>query len=672
MSGLKQLLDDTFARSKKNADRAILDLMTMARDLDMKETASGLEEAAKQLASETFQIIVVGRFKNGKSTLLNALLGKTTRPVEELASGQGPMPVNDLPCTATLTSIKYAEEPTVLAWGFDRTFEHWSIGRYLRESVIRANEQETREFFRNIRQFDMGFPAELCQSGVTMLDSPGTSDTPERTEVTRQAIAKCDAALVVYRSDALAGEDERRFVDATLRSTSTRIFTVVNLQNGRNPDDERFRRFVWDRLVTELHQGPSYAKQDFSAQNIYFVDAKRAEQGKLLGDAKEIEGSGLGTLERKLGEFLLNERHRVHFEKSLNAAENSALAIEQQIRQRRAALRLDTDELNKALEAIQPQLAQIHERRRELPLIFKRYRALGQQEIRTGFERVIIRLHQDLPDKLAAHKLSSEGLLAALREKKMMEEAYSFCEKEIGSTVAAWCNGASTESGDNARKILEPILEALLQEVGEEVAEIEREFEQIQYQVSGFKLEPGEQQLLSRKEQIWSTVVGILVLRNVAAVAGISTGFRGLAFNVAGQVAALIAFWSFPALVPVGMILFGTVGGTVGGSLGLVGRVKEKVLEYVLPNLKEVEKTMGARLEEETAQHFDNLAAHITEAVTAVIEEREKNLKSIAENNQRNQAEKNALLSAMDQSLRRIAALRQQLTVLKVDGQQSA
>ena len=184
---LKQLLDQVFGQSKTQARKTILDLASLASSLDMKETTARLEQTAERLASDTFQIIVAGRFKNGKSTLLNALLGRTTRPVPELGVGQGPMPSGELPCTATLTSIHYAERPWVRAWGFDGSSEEWSIEKYRREGTVRENESDTRDFFRKIREFEMGFPAELCQSGVTVIDSPGTDDIPERTEVTRQA-----------------------------------------------------------------------------------------------------------------------------------------------------------------------------------------------------------------------------------------------------------------------------------------------------------------------------------------------------------------------------------------------------------------------------------------------------------------------------------------------------
>jgi Dynamin family len=666
---LKQLLDQMQAHSKARANKAIGDLASLAAGLDMKETMARLELTAERLASDTFHIIVTGRFKNGKSTLLNALLGPATCQVAELGVGRGPMPVGELPCTATLTSIRYAQRPSVRAWNFDGTSEEWSLEKYQREGTVRQSESETRDFFRSIREFEMAFPAELCQSGVTLIDSPGTDDIPERTEVTRQAIGRCDAAIVVYRSDILAGEDERKFVGETLVGSGTRLFTVVNMQDGRAAD-ERYKGFVRQRLM-ELCEVDAQG----GLRDVFFVDAKEAEQGKLLADPRKIERSGLATFERKLGEFLVNERHGVHIDRFLKTADHLATTIEQQIRQRMAALQADSEQLRSALDAIQPQLTEIHRRHERLPEIFHTYRERAVREIRTAFAVVALQLRQSLPDKLMAEKLPSDKLMAAIHQKALMQEAYAFCERQISDQVRAWCNGTGTE-GDSAQKVLQPCLEALLREVQQEVTAIERQFDEAQYQVTGWKLEqPGEQRLVGQNEQIWSTLVGILLLRDFTMVTGMSTGFRGLAFNLGAQIVAYAGLVTVGApflLLAAGMIGGGMLASVAGGSIGLTPRIKAKVLEDVLARLDQVCDKLCTQIEEETGAHFERLSSRISTEVLAAIEDKEANLRAIADNDRRTHAEKTQMLSALEQSLRRVGALQQELATLSVNLQQSA
>ena len=128
------------------ADSSIGGLAEVAAGLDMRETAARLTETAQQLRSDTFNLMVMGRFKNGKSTLLNALLGGTTTPVD-LGGQLGPMVVGDLPTTATLTGVVYADEPYIRVWSFDGTSQDWSLDRGT-VIVLRDDERIRLEFVR--------------------------------------------------------------------------------------------------------------------------------------------------------------------------------------------------------------------------------------------------------------------------------------------------------------------------------------------------------------------------------------------------------------------------------------------------------------------------------------------------------------------------------------------
>ena len=136
---------EAFNEIKGRAGQAILSLAATAGRLGMKSDAADLPKVKEELDSDKFKIILVGRFRNGKSTLMNALLGRVTHPVHELTAGKGPMPVGDLPTTATLTCVSYSAKPFVRVFRFDgkkaRT-GRWE--RYLRDAVIRESLRRTR------------------------------------------------------------------------------------------------------------------------------------------------------------------------------------------------------------------------------------------------------------------------------------------------------------------------------------------------------------------------------------------------------------------------------------------------------------------------------------------------------------------------------------------------
>ena len=330
-SSLADMMMRGVEKAEAEADGSIRGLAEVAASLDMLETEARLSDTARQLRSDTFNLMVMGRFKNGKSTLLNALLGGTTAPVD-LGGQLGPMVVDDLPATATLTGVVYAEKPYIKVWDFDGTCEEWPLDRYLRDSTLDVDQLENVRRFQHVREFEMGFPARLCQAGVTIYDSPGLDEHDDRTKVTQDAVRRCDAVVLVYRSDVLMGQNEL-MNSADLVKEGTRIFTVVNLMNARSADD-RLKGFVWNRYVRDHQGGPGWSGQDTSSRGIYFVDAERARRARYEGDEELAVACGLADLERRLADFLLRDRHHVHLKRYATQATLLTESIGQHIEQR--------------------------------------------------------------------------------------------------------------------------------------------------------------------------------------------------------------------------------------------------------------------------------------------------------------------------------------------------
>jgi predicted GTPase len=68
-------------------------------ELGLADEAGKLRVRASQIREDRFKVVVVGEFKRGKSTLLNALLGN-----DLLAQRHAP-------CTPMITVIQYDEKP---------------------------------------------------------------------------------------------------------------------------------------------------------------------------------------------------------------------------------------------------------------------------------------------------------------------------------------------------------------------------------------------------------------------------------------------------------------------------------------------------------------------------------------------------------------------------------
>ncbi len=666
---LKTIIAELRERIAEDTGSSIQELTTIAATLEMANTTKDLNDIKEQLASDTFKLMVVGRFKNGKSTLVNALLGKLTDPVPDLQPNQGPMPVDDLPCTAIITSVVYAKQPYVRVWGSDGRWQEWSFARYLRDAVAQDNQEATESKLKGIRYFEVGFPAELCAAGVTMMDSPGVDDVPERDEITRQAIRNCDSALVVYRSDAFGGMNEMKFVSEDVLGESTRIFTVISMR-GREAD-ERFRGFVWNKLIHEGQDGPAYAGQgfterDFTERDIFFVDALKAFHAKVNGDTEALTASGLPILEQRLGKFLAEESQNVHLRKFLHKAVLNAGAIESQIGLRKAGLQADSAKLQEAYETIQPKIQAVRRRGNRLPKLFERYNIAAQNALKASFSIMIEQLRKDLPVELAPRPLSVIGLNATFKQKQLCAEATAMCEEIVKTRLQMWSsippgkpdpprqNSADASSEEEtprmigAQETLAPIMARLTAEIDKEVTEMDRDMRAAQVELTGWDVTlSAPTSVVGTQERIWAGIASFMI----GDITGGFGGWRSMAGALTGHLCAGLLLASFGLMGSViflpAVIIVGMMTGLVWGAEGIDKRAKAKVVEEVDKSLEQMPDHIASVLEAEMNKVFASLQEQTVAVVHASLDEEEANFRKIMEMNKQDQGQKQEMLTQL-------------------------
>ena len=76
----------------------IAELGNICNDLEMAEQEKSLEQVRDRLQNHIFSVGIMGEFKRGKSTVINALL---EQPI---------VPADILPCSATLNYVRWSPE----------------------------------------------------------------------------------------------------------------------------------------------------------------------------------------------------------------------------------------------------------------------------------------------------------------------------------------------------------------------------------------------------------------------------------------------------------------------------------------------------------------------------------------------------------------------------------
>jgi uncharacterized tellurite resistance protein B-like protein len=172
------------------------------RDFLSQTLAEEIGKVSQKLQSQRFRVAVVGEFSQGKSTLLNALLGKEIQPVRAI------------PCSGTVTVLKYGAQKRVICRYKDKRQEEISFEQYQVKAAISeeaALGSLSDELVQSeIEEIIFEHPnLDLCRSGVEIVDSPGLNEHPERTALTQQLLKGTDAVIFLANASRPLTQGER-------------------------------------------------------------------------------------------------------------------------------------------------------------------------------------------------------------------------------------------------------------------------------------------------------------------------------------------------------------------------------------------------------------------------------------------------------------------------------
>ena len=178
---------------------------SLANDLKLANLQPQIAACRRQCnGSPGIDVAVFGRFKAGKSSFLNSLIGRAV------------LPIGVVPLTAVITRLRYgpseAAEVRLLS-GATKSIALEEIGRYVCEDTNPDNELE-------VASVEVELPALKGMEPLQFVDTPGLGSAfVHNTEVALQWLPNAGAALVAVNCDAPLSERDLALLDELHRHT---------------------------------------------------------------------------------------------------------------------------------------------------------------------------------------------------------------------------------------------------------------------------------------------------------------------------------------------------------------------------------------------------------------------------------------------------------------------
>jgi predicted GTPase len=273
----------TFADLKSGLRAALDQLSELLEERDSPSLAQAVRDLAGKLADERFNVVVVGEFKRGKTSFVNALLGAQL------------LPAAVVPLTSIVTAVTWGEHV-----GAEVSFLDGRIQRIPIEDLPSyVTERGNPENRLCVDRVVVSYPSPVLSDGVYLVDTPGVGSVyRHNTDAAYAFVPEADAAIFLATADPPISETERDFL-THVRSEAARMFFVLNKIDYLCDEDlAETRDFTRSVVAAAIgHEAVLYA-----------ISAKRALEAKRRKDEQALEASGLGAFERDFRAFLLHDK----------------------------------------------------------------------------------------------------------------------------------------------------------------------------------------------------------------------------------------------------------------------------------------------------------------------------------------------------------------------------
>jgi len=379
--------------------------------LTIEGIASGIcEELGEKIENNVFNLVVLGQFKRGKTSLINALLAA------EL------LPTAIVPLTSIATILMYGETFNIKVYFNDgrvTEIEPATLTQYVTEKGNPKNEKDVQEVI-------ITYPSSYLKDGVRLIDTPGVGSVYEHnTDIAYQYLPKSDAAMFLLSVDQPVSKAELDFLK-DVKEYSHRIFFLQNKADYVSSEDLK-ESIAFSKKIIEECMG--------SEVNIFPVSAKLALEGKMSGTKDILEKSFLPEFEHILNTFLMEEKGKV----LLISVTNNLLRL---LSQARLGLEIEMKSLVTPLEELKEKIKIFENKKKEVLVEKDDFYLLLDGEIKKIINNVLEEdskiFRQELILKVLEGSERSYGECSGMSMKKLRDHLEQKVVTEVRQAFTTW------------------------------------------------------------------------------------------------------------------------------------------------------------------------------------------------------------------------------------------
>jgi len=210
------------------------DLSEKTSQFDLSKLPTGVETFRRKLATNTYDVLVAGEAKRGKSSFINALIGRDLLPTDVRIA------------TSRVFRVSQAEPEAYLLRFEDETTQPISAAELIEYGTQAATDETelTRVNLDQLRWIEVDVPViRFVPAGVGLMDTPGLGSLyAPHAQITQRFVPYADAVIFVLDSSPPMTRLELDFLETILSSTSHIFFIQTKIDAYDKEDWQRVQQ----------------------------------------------------------------------------------------------------------------------------------------------------------------------------------------------------------------------------------------------------------------------------------------------------------------------------------------------------------------------------------------------------------------------------------------------